>query len=59
MRLTNLFDIIYSDESMKEDLNGLIDGIKLEKFMESHDDINSQFVLVVCKNVVYNKSYNK
>ena len=27
--------------------------------MESHDDINDQFVLVVCKNVVYNKSYNK
>jgi hypothetical protein len=59
MGLTNLFDIIYSDESIKDELNEMIDGIKLEKFMESHDDINGQFVLVVCKNIVYNKSYNK
>jgi len=59
MGLTNLFDIIYSDESMKSEINEMINGIKLEEFMDSPDDISNQFVLVVCKNVVYNKTYNK
>jgi hypothetical protein len=59
MGLSNLFDIVYSDESIKNELNEMINGIKIEKFMESHNDINNQFVLFACKNVVYNKTYNK
>ena len=58
MGLSNLFDIVYSDESVKIELDEMINNIKIEKFMDCHN-MNGQFVLVACKNIIYNRSYNK
>ena len=57
MGLSNLFDIVYSDESTKIELDEMMNNIKIETFMDCHN-MNSQFVLVACKNIVYNKTYN-
>ena len=59
MCLTNLIDIIYSDESLRPELNAIMKKIKLEEFIKSHNDINNQFVFVVSKNIIYNKNYKK
>ena len=59
MRLIDLFDIIYVDEVIQNHLEDKINNIKIHNFLNLNRNLTNQFLLIISKNIIYNKSYNK
>ena len=59
MRLIDLFDIIYVDEVIQIHLEDKINNIKIHNFLNLNRNLTNQFLLIISKNIIYNKSYNK
>ena len=58
MNLTDLFDIIYCNESVQEKYRDTINNLKLNSFLYTNTNITNQFVLIISNNIISNKSYN-
>ena len=59
MKLSNLFDIVYCDKETQDDLEDIINSVEIQNFLNLNDTMLNQFTLIVSKNIIYNKMYNK
>ena len=59
LNLHYLFDIVYYDTDIKEEYGELIEKFKLNNILNTPKEITDQFILIVTKNIVLNKTYNK
>ena len=59
INLHSLFDIVYSDEEIKNEYGDFIETFTLNNILNIPKDITDQFILIVNKNVVLNPNYTK
>lgn len=59
MKLSDLFNIVYVDSEIKEEFYDTIEDLKINSLLYTSKEITDNFIIVVAKNIIYNKPKSK
>ena len=59
MKLSELFKIVYVDNDIKEEFYDTIENLKINSLLFTNKEITDNFVIVVAKNIIYNRPKSK
>ena len=55
MKLSEIFNILYIDNLVKEEYFDIIENLKINTLLEINKEIAENFILIISKNIIYTK----